>query len=564
MDGQHISGTGNIVVSGVSDSTISIAQYIGKSAEYGQMVEELKTREEFLSYVPDSDIGKRLELSRKVEDQRQKIESFKRDVLSLAETFSKIEINTERLQNAKEFFDSGRFKAAQNLLKTEEPSMAHEQKELLAAREDKTRELEHIAQDLRKLATEYLIFAETTALDYENPHRFEDTCERYEQSVRSSPVKENLLRYAIFLQNHNQFARAGELYSRFLQEFETTLSYADHAAVLNNLAILHINTTRLQQAEEEFSEILRVYRALAEENPRTYLPNVAMTLNNLANLHANTNRLQQAEEEYSEALKLYRGLAEENPRAYLPNVATTLNNLAVLHRSTNRLQQAEEEYGEALKIRRDLAEENPRAYLPDVAMTLNNLANLHADTNQLQQAEEEYGEALKIRRGLAEENPRPYLPDVAWTLINLAVLHANTSQLQQAEEEFGEALKLYRGLAEENPRAYLPNVAWTLNNLAVLRHSTNRLQQAEEEFGEALKLYRGLAEENPRAYLPNVAGTLINLSIFHIEGQPEKEKSVTFASEAVCLLRPMQDHVPSVRPYLQTAITVLRHWGVDT
>jgi tetratricopeptide (TPR) repeat protein len=73
-------------------------------------------------------------------------------------------------------------------------------------------------------------------------------------------------------------------------------------------------------------------------------------------------------------LQIRRELAVENPRSFLPYVAITLNNLAVLHWNTNGMAIALAEYQEALLIRRELAVENPRSFLPDVAVTLINLS----------------------------------------------------------------------------------------------------------------------------------------------------------------------------------------------
>ena len=129
------------------------------------------------------------------------------------------------------------------------------------------------------------------------------------------------------------------------------------------------------------------------------------------------NYFDDANIQYEEALKIYRELAKENPRTYLPNVATTLNNLAVLHSDKKEFPQALGKCEEALKIRRELAKENPETYLPDVATTLNNLANLHSDKNELPQALEKFEEALKIRRELAKENLNRYEIDYAKSLI---------------------------------------------------------------------------------------------------------------------------------------------------
>ena len=99
-----------------------------------------------------------------------------------------------------------------------------------------------------------------------------------------------------------------------------------------------------------------------------------MTLNNLANLHQRKNEMAIAEQEYQEALLIRRELAVENPRTFLPKVAMTLNNLANLHDTKNERLIAEQEYQEALLIYRELAIENPRSFQPDVAMTLINLS----------------------------------------------------------------------------------------------------------------------------------------------------------------------------------------------
>jgi tetratricopeptide (TPR) repeat protein len=52
---------------------------------------------------------------------------------------------------------------------------------------------------------------------------------------------------------------------------------------------------------------------LATANPDAYISDVAQTLNNLALLHNNTNRYEQAEQDFQEALEIRRKLATVNP-----------------------------------------------------------------------------------------------------------------------------------------------------------------------------------------------------------------------------------------------------------
>jgi len=441
-------GKGNIALQNISGSTVNITQITAKSAEYQQLKNRLQELDSYFKRIPKNETSERLQYSQKINEQKQTIQSFEDDVRSLAATFEHIESNTERLKIAKSHFKAGEFTKAHAVLEAESSAMASDQERLLFAREQKSQELVGIEQQLKNNATEYLIYAQTLELDYTNSERFELAKGAFQKSISSFGFSENIFAYALFLQYHNQFSAAEALYQRLIAELKESLSFPERAATLNNLAILHNASNELSQAEEEYVAALKIYRDLAEDNPRVYLPNVAAILNNLGLLGSDTNNLTRAEEEYVEALKIRRERAEDNPLS-MRYVADTLNNLATLHNNKNKLSQAEEEYTEALKIYRELAEDNPPPYLPYVAMTLNNLAILHTTINELSRAEEEYVAALKIYYDLAEDNPCAYLPDMAGTLNNLAILHTTINELSRAEEEYVAALKIYYDLAEE-------------------------------------------------------------------------------------------------------------------
>ena len=286
--------------------------------------------------------------------------------------------------------------------------------------------------------------------------------------------------------------------------------------------------------EDYYLNALKVYRERANNNPDAYMGKVAQTLNNLASLHSDLNRPEEAESEYKEALEIYRGLAKDNPDAYRGDVAMTLNNLAVLHLNLNRHKEAEMECKEALKIYRGLAKDNPAAYMGYLAATLNNLAALHSVLNRHKEAEGEYKEALEFYRGLANKSPTAYRGKVALTLNNLAILHKNLNRTNEGEEEYNEALKIYRELAKDNPNAYMGDVAMTLNNLASLHDDLNRPVEAEKEYQEALKIYRGLAKDNPEAYMGKVAKSLYGLAYIYIK-QNNFSKAIDTFQEAIIL-----------------------------
>ena len=323
---------------------------------------------------------------------------------------------------------------------------------------------------------------------YASNFQFDEAEQHYIQAIIIFPSYDNYFEIASFYYDLNKFTEAMECYKHCLN---LTNLPEEKANVLNNMGLVQQKNNDYSEAELSYEEALKIRRKLAEENPRAYLPKIAMTLNNLAVLHRNINEYPKAFEEYEEALKIYKKLAKENPKAFLPDLAMTLNNLANLHWNIYEYPKALEEYEEALYIRKKFAKENPKAFLPDVAMTLNNLANLYSAINEYPKALEEYEEALKIRRKLAEENPNAYLSDVARNLLNLANLHRNINEYSKALEEYEEALKIFKQLAEENPKAFLPDVAMTLNNLSMFYQDDIPKEELSLEYAyKALEVLR--------------------------------------------------------------------------
>ena len=328
-------GSLNISVQGVQNSTVNITQLLGKSAQYQDMLDQLNTLEKLFSRITEQEAEERVELSQKINQQKQVIEQFRRDVLQLAEQFNRIEINTDRLRRAKEFFDKGEFDEARAVLEMELEQMQDEQARLLAKRE------EYETGTLPKLKSnseEFFILAMSTRSHYANPNWFADSCEYFERSIKSDANQENVFGYAVFLQNHNKFTEAERYYQQLLTGLVSEMPRFMKAMTLNNLAVLHKAKNEYGPALKEYEEALTIHRRLAEANPAAYLPYVATTLNNLAILHSDKNEYESALGEYEEALAIRRELARVNPATYLPDVAMTLINHSIfyLRDQTNR------------------------------------------------------------------------------------------------------------------------------------------------------------------------------------------------------------------------------------
>ena len=133
---------------------------------------------------------------------------------------------------------------------------------------------------------------------------------------------------------------------------------------------------RRDEALQAAQEATTLYRTLAQHNPATHPPKLAMSLNNLANRLDDNGQQREALKTAQEAVTIRRNLAEHNPAAHTPNLASSLNNLAIYLDSNGQQREALQTAQEAVTIRRNLAEHNPGAHTPALASSLKTYANV--------------------------------------------------------------------------------------------------------------------------------------------------------------------------------------------
>ena len=341
--GNEINAKGDVLVGGTKITNIYL------SLDYQQLLKEIEGLEQDLKDIPPDKTVSRLNKSKKLEEKRRQLQDFKQEVLRLAGTFSKIEINTERLKQAQQYFTQGKFSDADAILKAEE--LSHDQEHLLNAKESKNRELEELNKQLIGNANEFLIKAQITATNFNNLNRFQDACRFYEQSIRSYMYFDNLFEYAYFLQQHNQHNEAERYYQEAMKRFGRELDAPTRAMTLNNLGILQSDKNEFEDALKSFKEALEIYRKISPGKPSDLLTRCCHDAQQFGYFtNPNKNEFEDALKSYKEALEIYRKLAQANPQAYLPDVAGTLNNLGNLQKNKNEFEDALKSYKEALEI----------------------------------------------------------------------------------------------------------------------------------------------------------------------------------------------------------------------
>ena len=352
-------------------------------------------------------------------------------------------------------------------------------------------------------------------------------------------------------------AREAVRLRRALVEESPTAYTPNLAGSLNNLANRLSEVGEQDRALEAASEAVELYRALVEASPQAYTPRLAASLNNLAIRLSEVGERNEALEAAREAVELYRALVEASPAAYTPRLAASLNSLANILSEVGERNEALEAAREAVELYRGLAEASPQAYTPRLATSLNNLVIRLSAVGERNEALVAAREAVRLRRALVEESPQAYTPNLAGSLTNLANCLSEVGERNEALVAAREAVELYRGLAEVSPQAYTPDLAMSLTNLAIRLSEVGERNEALVAAREAVELYRGLAEVSPQAYTPNLAGSLNNLAAFLSE-VGERNEALVAAREAVRLRRALVEVSPQAyTPNLATSLNNL-------
>ena len=293
---------------------------------------------------------------------------------------------TERQRKAYELMEQGDIEGAEKIMDLRE--ILDDAKHIEAWKQQMDQQAD---EKLEQHVQELLLRIEILKTQVQNPSRFEKIQDTFEEAVgleeRNHLKKIAMREYVSYLSSQNDYNHAIPLAERYMEYVESDGDKSDIADAANLLGILHVNTRRLELAEQELLRAKKIYKQLAAKHPSVYQSDLANTCYNLGALYKKTNRIKLAEREYLRAKRIQEQLAAENPSVYQPDLASTFNSLGILYKDTNNIELAEREFIRAKEIREQLAMEHPSMYQPDLAMSYNNLGSLYADINCMELAE---------------------------------------------------------------------------------------------------------------------------------------------------------------------------------
>jgi tetratricopeptide (TPR) repeat protein len=246
---------------------------------------------------------------------------------------------------------------------------------------------------------------------------------------------------------------------------------------LNNIALVHDDTGKPQEALKFYEQILPIWREVGDRAGE------AATLNNVAGVYRMIGKPQEALKLYEQILPIRR---EINDRT---GEATTLNNMALVYDAVGRPREALRLYEQALHIWREVGDRAGEA------TTLGNMAAVYHAIGKPQRALRLYQQALPIMREMRDRAGE------ATTFNNIALVYGAIGQLQEALKLYEQILPIRR---EINDRA---GEATTLNNMALVYRKIGEPQEALRLYEQALLISQEVGSRSGESIaLNNMAG----------------------------------------------------------
>lgn len=595
---------GNILV-GNNNQIVTNVYYSAQYKDLAKQLEGCNTRFEkatakSIQYPDDDDFKvELLEIDIKRADLVQKIDTLKREVLQLAEEFSKMPINTVRLRLAKEHFENGDYDKARAVLDAEK--MGVELDFLLTQKEKLVQSLLENEQLLTDKANEYLILARLTSIDYEQNDYLKKTITFFETSLKANRNVENLFAYAHFLQENNPNSTIiYELYKEAQLKFKDIQSNADlfnYGIILNNIGSYLLSINKENEAIREFEEIIEITSTQKEIIDIAGLR--AGVYNNLGNANKNIYNWNDSEKYYLLALEIRERLVEISISDFGQRLLESYNSIGNLYSNQNKIEDAELYFNKGIKFYRQLetnlqvnfrdifalvlrnkgrfcfyvdiniakslilesaslysvlADENPHKYLTYLINAKILVVDIELKLEEFENALKMVNECLIIMKSIITNVSSSFQKDYPMLLMKKAIIYLNLEDLENAEKFFLEAQEAIRRLPQNN--SVKLDYTIILNNSATVYEKQRLFDMVESNYKEALHISKELFEIDNSLFGENLIMILTNFSIHFYNCVPNYEKSLSYCKDGIDIYNRLENKTNLTKQYYQTLVAV--------
>jgi tetratricopeptide (TPR) repeat protein len=480
----NIHGDDNIVISEVVGSQITVNKFLGDSKDYQDKVTYLDDKKKLLSRTPEDEPEERGRLFKEIAELEDQLKELRQGVINLAKTFKALEekpeikVNNTRLEKAREHFIAGRFTQARTILEQEIEAINDEGKVLLGHKaefEEKRAEFEkevdwyaeNVQPKLEYKAYEFLILAQTKALNYESDSRIAVTKQYFEESIKYFAFYENLHAYASFLFEHSETKQAIDFWLKALEHSRSNGQRQREGHCFGNLGTANWSLGDYNKAIELHQKHLAIAYEMGDHLGEGHgLGNLGLVYLYMGNYEAAIVFLEQ-----SIIIKHEMGdrFGEGN----------SLGNLGAAYYSLGNYQKAIELHELSLEIKREVGNRRGEGN------SLGNLGNVYNSIGDYPRAIDYFERQLAIVREIGDRIGE------GQGLSNLGNVYFSSGDYQKTIELYLQSLEISR----QTENKYGEGL--TLSNLGIVYDKLGRLSKACESWRKALDVLVSL--EGPHA-----------------------------------------------------------------
>ncbi len=428
MNKQNIEGNYNVTLQDVNNSSVSII--IGKSADYKKLLDELKDLQDNLTDVASDKVDRLNQLKKKILLKEEEIELFKKDVIRLANIFNSIEINTDRLMKAKEYFDNGMFKEAYAILKLSD--IDKDQNSLLLAKEGKEEELKDITKQLINNSNEYFIKAQSVFLVNYTSNNYGEVFNLFKRSIKSYSGLKNNYAMAYFLMRNQKYHIAQPYLLEALKHTEG-VNIRILGNLLNDTGLCFKEQGIYEEAEKYYLDCLANREKDIDNRDVQFMYTLALDYMNLGTLYCDWSKFDKDSPLFEKALHIFRDYHDESSK-YSDDLASCLNNLGKHYLASKdyNVDKVINYLKEAVQLRRYILVNESIMYSNRLATVLGNLGIAYMHKEEFVCAEDCFLEAIKRFEVYELINIFSYRASFIHVLVNTATFYAKKYPKKEA------------------------------------------------------------------------------------------------------------------------------------
>lgn len=466
-----------------------------------------------------------------IEEKLEQIEILKRKVLDLSNIFSNININNERLKQAKAFFENSELDKANDILNEEQ---IDKDLELIIYEEEKAKNvLEKTTKAREQISDEYLLKAILSNTSVVNePDWINKTLNLFEKSIKVDVNYKNLSIYSAFCFDNNFLELAKSGFEKLLSIITNRNTkeigedkYYLLAETSHDIALIYLKMNDYIHSEKKFKQALTYYKKSLSYNKNSHF--IATITSNIAFLQRETYKFEEGKNNYIKAVNIHKKLYSIDGEKYMSEYAQTLASYATFLTIIGDYKESEIAHKESIELFDKLAKQNPDIYLYHLSLCYNNLGMLLASLLKYDEAEENFEKSLIIARIYADIQPSKYLPDKAIALLNLAKIQYEKNEFDEIEENLQESLSLFIQLEERNPQTHSSHIIICLKTMSTASLKLKKYTEARKYIEEAISYIHKLMLQNPEVYIYDYVDVHCHLAaIFTIENKVKESKKI--------------------------------------